>query len=658
MFSSQRVSLSGILVFLSLILLSCASSQTKAEREKAPDSLIAAFKKAEKIKATQPRAALQQLSQIIDQAPNSEIADDAHIVRGEIYANQKNCEMAIKDFASVYESTFKSPRENESRIKGAQCLNQLNRYDQGLGVIQPVFQNSALPHHLLGAALETRILSAAGMNERLKLTEYLLDGAERHPVASARERFLLQANDLVENRLNEAELSQFGDNVTAGKLRAMALYRLGVLQLEQKNNDAATASFRKVLSVAPQSEYATRAEQYLSQLQARYTVEGKNVGVVLPLSGKTARIGERTLNGIQLAFGSFESKPSPYVIAVVDSEGAPDTARRGVDRLVNEDHVVAILGSVMSKTAQAVATRANELGVPSIGLSQKAGLTDIGPLVFRSAMTSEMLVRSLVDMAMNKMGIRRFATFYPNDAYGVEFTNLFWDEVLSRGGEIRAAQSYTSNENDFRDPVKKLLGTYYMDDRAEEYRGLLKAHNKKLAQRSSRQSGETSVLPPVVDFEAIFIPDSAKAVGQIAPMLAYNDMPSSVRLLGTNIWNQPDFVRRGDRYVENSIFVDALLAQDPAFKESSFFKKFVATFGYEPGLFEVQAYDAAIALRQVLDRGANDRNTVADGLKRLETFNGAFGKITMSPQREFLRPIYELTVQNKKIIPVSNSVVK
>ncbi|MBK7845680.1 MAG: ABC transporter substrate-binding protein [Bdellovibrionales bacterium] len=148
-------------------------------------------------------------------------------------------------------------------------------------------------------------------------------------------------------------------------------------------------------------------------------------------------------------------------MAVLDSEGNPDIARRSVERLVTEDHVIALIGSLLSKTAVAVASKSDELGVPSIALSSKSGITEIGPTVFET-LTGEMQVRQLVNVAMNDLGITRFAIMYPNDAYGVEYANLFWDEVLARGGTISGAQTYEPNQTDFSAPIQRLVGTFIL----------------------------------------------------------------------------------------------------------------------------------------------------------------------------------------------------
>jgi ABC-type branched-subunit amino acid transport system substrate-binding protein len=73
-----------------------------------------------------------------------------------------------------------------------------------------------------------------------------------------------------------------------------------------------------------------------------------------------------------------------------------------------------------------------------------------------------MQVRYLVKSAIEDLGIKKFAVLFPNDAYGVEFTNIFWDEVLARGGQVTSAQSYSSKETDFHAVIQRLVGTYYV----------------------------------------------------------------------------------------------------------------------------------------------------------------------------------------------------
>jgi hypothetical protein len=66
-----------------------------------------------------------------------------------------------------------------------------------------------------------------------------------------------------------------------------------------------------------------------------------------------------------------------------------------------------------------------------------------------------------------------------------------------------------------------------------------------------------NILDPVVDFDAVFIPDSAKAAGQIAAMFAFNDV-GRLKYLGPNLWNTSDLGRRFGNYAEQIIFADGI----------------------------------------------------------------------------------------------------
>jgi len=463
------------------------------------------------------------------------------------------------------------------------------------------------------------------------------------------ESFRLKSLELVEGKLNHEQLEKVARDSDFGFARGYALFRLGETSLEERDKDSARKYFSSVSEFLPGSDLALRAQDILSQLESSKFVESKTIGVVLPLTGKNAAIGQKALRGVELGLG-LNNPGSGFRLAVMDSEGNPDSARRGVERLVKEDNAIAIIGSLLSKTAPAVAAKADELGVPTIGLSQKSGLTEIGPNVFRNALTSEMQVRYLVRTAMEDYGMKRFAVVYPNDPYGVEYTNLFWDEVLARGGTIASVQTYNPKETDFRYPIQRLVGTYYIEGRMDEY----KARNKQTSEapekkKSIRQSHEEEVLPPIVDFDAVFIPDSAKAMGQIAAFLSFNRV-KGVKLMGTNLWNSPGLAKRAGNFANSLIFVDSFLPQTAA--SSRFVQEYKALYNEEPSLIEIQAYDSALILRQLVAQGAATRESLTRELTSLKKFPGALGILNMSQDREIQRPLMALTLDKGEITPL------
>ncbi|QLY25440.1 penicillin-binding protein activator [Bdellovibrio sp. KM01] len=491
-------------------------------------------------------------------------------------------------------------------------------------------------------------IPAPVVNDPMAALKNLVVLSVQAPTKQEQDVYRLKAIEDVENRLNEKQLEEVADNSDYGFLRGHAMSRLGDKALDERDIYKAKKYYSGVIDYLPESDLAARAKDILSQLEAAKTVQSKTIGVVLPLSGKNAPVGQRALRGLEMGLG-LHVPGSGFKLAVMDSEGNPDSARRGVERLVKEDNVIAVVGSLLSKTAPAVAAKSDELGVPSIALSQRSGLTEIGPSVFRNSLTSEMQVRQLVRTAMDDLGMKKFAVLYPNDQYGVEFTNIFWDEVLARGGQITAIQTYSTKETDFRLVVQRLVGTYYGEGRQDEFNLRLKDLKNSDKKRSARKDNTENVLPPVTDFDAIFIPDSAKAMGQIAAMLAFNDV-RGVKLMGTNLWNTAGIAKRAGNFANNLMFVDSMAPTSQ--EQSRFLTEYKNLYGETPTLIEVQAYDAGLILRQLVASGADSREALTAKLLGLKKFPGSLGTLSMSSEREIERPVVSLTVEKGEIAPL------
>lgn len=498
----------------------------------------------------------------------------------------------------------------------------------------------------------------AKQGQNLEALKLFVAVANIEPHTPLQDSARLKSIDLVETKIDQAQIEKVSDNSDYGFARAYALFRLGQASMESRDFRDARKYFSSVVYILPGSDLGIRASDYVAQIDSLSRVEAKTIGVVLPLTGKNAALGQKALRGIQMGLGLHQNS-SNFKLAVMDSDGNPDSARRGVERLVKEDNVIAIIGTLQSKTATAVAAKANELGIPSIGLSQKSGLTEVGPSVFRNSLTSEMQIRQLVRGAMAQ-GMRRFAVLYPNDAFGTEYTNMFWDEVLARGGQIVAAQTYDPKETDFRYPVQRLVGTYYIEARQDEYK--LRSHdllgNIKKSKQSRQNINADDILEPIVDFDGIFIPDSAKAMGQLSAFLSYAGV-KNVKLLGTSLWNTPGLAKRAGHFANNILFVDGYWSGSSQIQSSRFYQDYKTQFGTEPSFIEFQAYDSALLLRQLIVQGADSRSELTEKLTGLSRFPGALGELSISANREIIRPVVMLTLDKSgEITPLNSSYKK
>jgi branched-chain amino acid transport system substrate-binding protein len=381
----------------------------------------------------------------------------------------------------------------------------------------------------------------------------------------------------------------------------------------------------------------------------RYPVDAKKVGAILPLTGKNANLGQRALASIRLGLGLTETNPTISLV-LYDSQGEPALAAAGVQKLLKDDNVIAIFGGLGAKEAVAISEKADFFEVPFFAFSQKSGLTDNSEYTFRNAVTAEMQVDKLAEFSFEKLSLKRFAILYPNDAYGVEFANKFWDLVLARGGSVTAAQAYDPKSSDLNVYVQKMVGTYYNDDRLDEYKQKIKELKEKKAKKfadgvkknSRENEAKESILDPIVDFDAIFIPDSGRALGQAMAFLKSNDV-QNLTYLGTNLWNTPDLVRRAGAHNQHLFFVDTD-SSNIANTNSDFYKKYFALNQEEPQLLEAQTYEAAKIIREQLSFGATGRESLASNLRSLGRRAGAYGEIRMNNNKEIERDLSILTV--------------
>lgn len=466
--------------------------------------------------------------------------------------------------------------------------------------------------------------------------------------AIARETSLKVLDNVLEKPATDTQIQIY---------RPLLYFHSAQLAQKERRLDLAMQYYRALTSQFPQHPLSAKANSEITLLQATQEVDSKVVGVILPLTGKNANIGQHALNAVRIGLGLH--RPNPNIrLAIFDSQSTAELAVEGVEKLVRDDKVITIIGGLSSKEAIAAAQRADLLGVPFIGLSQKAGLTSVGDYVFRNSLTAEMQVDRLVQFATEKLSAKRFAVLYPNDAYGVEFANIYWDHVLARGGQITAAQTYNPKENDFTSAIQKMVGTFYVEGRQDEYDARMKELAAEKLERAEKDKGkkvkpkntrthevQENILPPVVDFDVLFIPDTGKTLGQVMAFMKVNDVLHTT-YLGTNIWNSPDLVKRAGTQNNSVYFVDALDFNDVSIRETSFFKDYVTAYNEEPSLIEMQVFESAKIVRDLIFNGSTSRDSIASHLRILGRVPGVNGELRMSNNRELERPLHILSLDS------------
>ncbi len=281
----------------------------------------------------------------------------------------------------------------------------------------------------------------------------------------------------------------------------------------------------------------------------------QTVGLLLPLSGDKAPVGESMLRAAELAM--FDIAKPDFNLVVRDTKGTPGgaeaAARSAIDAGAN-----LLLGPVFSSSVKRVDPVADGGQVPVLAFSNNPGVAKPGTYVL--GLMPAQQVRRVVSYAVSQ-GRVTFAVLAPENTYGELVVAAMRRAVQRYGGELRHVAYYPPGSQDVSDQVERL---------AE--RGFGKAENA-----------------------AVMLPAGGKQLQTLAPTLPFFDIdPDKVQFLGTALWNDPSLG------TEPSL-VGGWFAAPPPQGRTEFRKRYRETFASEPHNLASLAYDAT-ALAALLAR--------------------------------------------------------
>lgn len=471
--------------------------------------------------------------------------------------------------------------------------------------------------------------------------------------------------------------------------RLAATARLSLGEAEQAELRALQDRLARMIEVAQAEAGLPPLRELVGRPLPRTEGARGTLGVVLPLSGEFADYGERSLRGILLAADLFGAsveeggtdaypdastdqalssvavaRPRSEIRLVVrDSRGDPAEAAAAVRELGADPSLLAIVGPIFSQESLAAAAAAEEVGVPIVTLSTREDLPEARANAFRTRTTPTDEVGVLVGHAYDALEARRFAVLYPKTRYGRGMRKIYWDAVTARGGKMVAASSYDPDSVDFATAIRNMIGYRFMTDlerRALDARTEMLRNARRLEPKEQgllREAAyavlgpEGEPLPPIVDFDVLFIPDAADKIALIAPGLAFHEI-RGVRLLGSSDWLDDELLEVARRHVSGAIIASPFYPESDLPFVVEFVEGYRDTFAAEPDMYSAEAYDATNLVLVQLASGRDDRDGVREGLLDTRAYPGATGVLTMHPNGNARRRPFLLRVSGRRFRPL------
>lgn len=306
------------------------------------------------------------------------------------------------------------------------------------------------------------------------------------------------------------------------------------------------------------------------------------VGVLLPLSGPLAPVGQEVLRGLQLALttGTVWRRAEVELVIADTATGAvaafDDVAQRGAKM---------VLGPLLGRNVTELAGRAQAVGVPMLAFSSDADVAGKGVHLLPPLPTAQ---AQQVARWAAAQGFTRVGALVPSTPYGNDVLEAFQAALAAKGGRIERTAFFNPQSADLGAPVKQLAG------------------------------GGDSVSG-TAPFQALFAPVPAATVPLVTSQLAFYDFDTlGIKLLGTGLWQDEALLAPSNKAARGGVFAA------PA-RPAGFIDQFRQEFGVAPQGMAIHGYDAGRLVMQLAAEKVWSGRDVALLLNRPEGFYGAGG---------------------------------
>jgi len=341
------------------------------------------------------------------------------------------------------------------------------------------------------------------------------------------------------------------------------------------------------------------------------------LGLIAPLTGDVKTFGESTRNGYQLAVdeanaaGGINGKLIEPKIA--DDKNDPTECANAGSKLINQDGVKLIVGSVASKCSNPLSDLCQSSKVVMISTASTnpmVTVTDKGvrkDYVFRACYIDPFQGAVGARFALDNLKAKTAAVLYDvgND-YSKGLAEYFKNTFTQGGGTIVLYKSYAKDDVDF----------------------------------SSLLTDVKQANP-----EVLFLPDYYQKVGLIARKARELNIPA--KLLGGDGWDSPDMTKIAGDAINGGYFTNHYSPDDQRPEVQDFVKKYKAKYGASPDALATLAYDATNLMLEAIRRAGNEKpEAVRDAMAKISDFPTVSGKISFDQNGNPLKSAVVLQYQN------------
>ncbi|MEA1921765.1 MAG: penicillin-binding protein activator [Pseudomonadota bacterium] len=345
------------------------------------------------------------------------------------------------------------------------------------------------------------------------------------------------------------------------------------------------------------------------------------IGVLLPMSGEYATIGQRFHRGLKLA---LNADPAPnnhkWQLVLLDSAKIPPAT---AIKQLKDNHATVILGPIQSKLAQPAAKEAIACRLPIILMAPQPRLTRLNENVFQHFLSAANQAREMARFLQQK-GEKKVGLIHPDNDFGNDFKKTFANSCRNKKITIVKSSSYNPHETDFSSAIENL-------------------------QNQTTPATEPQTTIPSYPFSALVIADFYSRLRLLAPQLTFHNL-GKCQLYGTRGGNDQRLEKEAGADLEGAIFLDlGLSLPKPPQTAVDYRKRYLKTYREPASIYDAYAYDSITILNQARRLINHTKaTTLSEALLNLPPLKLVTGLTTVSPDGRFSKQLYPIVFKNKK----------
>ena len=336
------------------------------------------------------------------------------------------------------------------------------------------------------------------------------------------------------------------------------------------------------------------------------------IGAVHPITGRLGLDNPPLGQGFELAVTEINNSQLSDVkikLIVEDGQSTVEGAVAAFNKLIHQDGVSAILGPASSTQGQAVFPIAQQNEVVAISPTSAArGLSATGDFIFRTALTTDVLIPSGVRITQKKLGYQSAATIYDEvDLFSTDSDAVVREALTANGVEILTTETFQTGETDFSTQLTRI-----------------------------KETNPDAIFISATPIETPTIMMQGREVG----------IPTDVPFLITLTLASSQIQPAGDA-AEGAITFTTWISTADTQGNQAFIQNYQAAYGIEPDIWAAQSYTTVYILAAAIAEAQSaDPNAIRDALANITDLDTILGKFSFNAVGDAVYDPIVLIVKN------------